>query len=258
MDWSRKGTWKIFSRVVLGRVERVAVVRGQRLLQPAAVDPDYHEEVERQQQVDGLQHLGDLGVGAAVEVVDVEHDPLDAGARTGRCRRLGDERDEPLEVAAHPRDEPQLVEVVRAGRPFPDELEHLTVAVVGTALESGQFPPGGLLLRLGLRQPATHVVQLLPALRAALVDLLEDPDRAAEPRQQCRGHDADRGENRRQRRPVPDADDHGDDDQHADEDRGQSTVGHLRPQEGGGGARLPVTSSRAASASRTSSVWAVV
>jgi hypothetical protein len=63
-------------------------VRGDRAQQPARVHVDDHDEqLHGQEQVDGLEHFHHPRGWAAVEVVDVDDDPIDLGQRVARFIR---------------------------------------------------------------------------------------------------------------------------------------------------------------------------
>ena len=189
--------------------EQGAVVGVERPQQPARVHGHHdHEQVHGEQQVHGLQHVHHPGRRAAVQVVDVEHDPLQRGS-AGTAVPLplpacgGEVGAEAAQVVVDPPGEPAEpgVAVLRGDlrqQPVqPARRVQLVEPVRGGA---------DVVVQLGLagQQPFARGVDVLP-------DLAPHRDRGTEHRGHDPDHllpehgDADAGHEHRKPQPQPPA-----------------------------------------------------
>ena len=168
--------------------------------QPARIDRDHdHEEGERQEEVNGLEDGDDLLLLAAIEVVDVQDDPLDRlrvratglpcadglGGHVVVGLVLREQAAQLLEVVTGTRDDAKTAPVLVARLAHPHEVGHLAA---GPQLGQDACPRRrGVLFRLDLRCClACHPVRVPtcprgPARRtffALLFDKLLRPARA--------------------------------------------------------------------------------
>ena len=177
--------------VAAGRELRLEVVL-ERAQEPAWVDADDdHEEVEREQQVDGLEHLDDAVGGAAVEVVDVEDDALDVGSG---AVAVAQPAAEVAEVAPHGREQAHPLAVVGRGRALGEVVVHdpsgrdpRELVVGGVALGPRRGQRLALLPALGL----DAVLDLLAPRGQRLLGVEQRLDRAGDA-----GHGGERGQDR--------------------------------------------------------------